>query len=203
MFQVAAGREWFIHTIYTVRSRDNANRGIGKRSLEYHHSLSSVADTQPDLHPSSLGRYRRAAPAPDLAQDIGTDNNRGTNIQHIALDRTDRLVVSQRQPWGGRDRAGSDRDSPFLERPLLESSGREPVDTSTLPTLVGLAGLILLTCLVAMVVILLVRRKRKNQKKSQFPPYSTSSCSAYSGGSGNSREGMMGTGRSSLDSSEV
>ncbi|XP_045572526.1 FRAS1-related extracellular matrix protein 2 [Salmo salar] len=203
LFQVAAGREWFIHTIYTVRSRDNANRGIGKRSLEYHHSLSSVADPQPDLHPSSLGRYRRAAPAPDLAQDIGTDNNRGTNIQHIALDRTDRLVVSQRQPWGGRDRAGSDRDSPFLERPLLESSGREPVDTSTLPTLVGLAGLILLTCLVAMVVILLVRRKRKNQKKSQFPPYSTSSCSAYSGGSGNSREGMMGTGHCSLDSSEV
>nr|XP_029506878.1 FRAS1-related extracellular matrix protein 2-like [Oncorhynchus nerka] len=203
LFQVAAGREWFIHTIYTVRSRDNANRGIGKRSLEYHHSLSSVADPQPDLHTSSLGRYRRAAPTPDLAQDIGTDNNRGTNIQHIALDRTDRLVVSQRQPWGGHDRAGSDRDSPFLERPLLESSGREPVDTSTLPTLVGLAGLIILTCLVAMVVILLVRRKRKNQKKSQFPPYSTSSCSAYSGGSGNSREGMMGTGSSSLDSSEV
>uniref|UniRef100_A0A4W5NPK9 Fras1 related extracellular matrix 3 n=1 Tax=Hucho hucho TaxID=62062 RepID=A0A4W5NPK9_9TELE len=177
LFQVAAGREWFIHTIYTVRSRDNANRGIGKRSLEYHHSLSSVADPQPDLHPSSLGRYRRAAPAPDLAQDIGNDNNRGTNIQHIALDRSDRLVVSQRQPWGGRDRAESDRDSPFLERPLLESSGREPVDTSTLPMLVGLAGLILLTCLLAMVVIL--------------------------GGSGNSREGMMGTGRSSLDSSEV
>uniref|UniRef100_A0A4W5NXS4 Fras1 related extracellular matrix 3 n=1 Tax=Hucho hucho TaxID=62062 RepID=A0A4W5NXS4_9TELE len=203
LFQVAAGREWFIHTIYTVRSRDNANRGIGKRSLEYHHSLSSVADPQPDLHPSSLGRYRRAAPAPDLAQDIGNDNNRGTNIQHIALDRSDRLVVSQRQPWGGRDRAESDRDSPFLERPLLESSGREPVDTSTLPMLVGLAGLILLTCLLAMVVILLVRCKRNNQKKSQFPPYSTSSCSAYSGGSGNSREGMMGTGRSSLDSSEV
>uniref|UniRef100_A0A4W5NWD3 Fras1 related extracellular matrix 3 n=1 Tax=Hucho hucho TaxID=62062 RepID=A0A4W5NWD3_9TELE len=150
LFQVAAGREWFIHTIYTVRSRDNANRGIGKRSLEYHHSLSSVADPQPDLHPSSLGRYRRAAPAPDLAQDIGNDNNRGTNIQHIALDRSDRLVVSQRH------------------------SGREPVDTSTLPMLVGLAGLILLTCLLAMVVILLVRCKRNNQKKSQFPPYSTS-----------------------------
>ncbi|CAI9587171.1 unnamed protein product, partial [Staurois parvus] len=39
LFQVAAGREWFIHTIYTVRSRENANRGIGKRSVEYHHSI--------------------------------------------------------------------------------------------------------------------------------------------------------------------
>ncbi|KAL1023755.1 hypothetical protein UPYG_G00045680 [Umbra pygmaea] len=201
LFQVAAGREWFIHTIYTVRSRDNANRGIGKRSLDYQHSLTSVDNPQPDLHSSSLGRYRRAAPAPVLAQDIGADNSRGTNIQHIALDRSDRLVVSQRQPWVGRDRAGSERDS--LERPLLESSGREPVDSSTLPMLVGLAGLILVICLVAVVVIMLVRRKRKNQDKRQFPPYSTSSCSAYSGGSSNSRVGMMGRGHSSSDSSEV
>ncbi|XP_028974102.2 FRAS1-related extracellular matrix protein 3 [Esox lucius] len=201
LFQVAAGREWFIHTIYTVRSRDNAHRGIGKRSLEYHHSLSSVANPQPEHHSSSLVRHRRAAPAHDPAQDIGADNNRGTNIQHIALDRSDRLVVSQRQPWAGHDRTGSDRDS--LERPLLGSSGREPVDSSTLPVLVGLAGLILLVCLVAVAVVLLARRKRRNQEKSQFPPYSTSSCSAYSGGSGNSREGMMGRGYNSSDSSEV
>lgn len=173
--QVAAGREWFIHTIYTVRSRENANRNIGKRSVEYlHHSISSVE--QPDTSNMATHRYRRAAAAfsnPALTQDIGVENNRGTNIQHIALDRADRMVVSQRQPW-------SPNRDPLLERPLLESSGREPTDTSTLPMLVGLAGLILLICLIATIVILLLRRK-KREKKTQFPPYTTSSSSAYSG----------------------
>ncbi|XP_006796244.1 FRAS1-related extracellular matrix protein 3 [Neolamprologus brichardi] len=188
LFQVAAGREWFIHTIYTVRSRENANRNIGKRSVEYlHHSISSVEQ------PRSSTRHHRAAPsfsAPAVAQDIGIENNRGTNIQHIALDRRDRIVVSQRQPWL------PNRDS-FLERPLLESSGRELTDTSTIPLLVGVAGLILLTCVIATVVILLLRRK-KREKKSQYPPYAISSSSAYNGYS-HSPAGMWG----GSDSSEV
>lgn len=186
---MAAGREWFIHTIYTLRSRENANRHIGKRSVEYlQHSVSSVA--QPHVS-NAGGRQRRAAPAlsgPALVQDIGIKNNRGTNIQHIALDRSDRMVVSQRQPWS----PSGDR---LLERPLLESSGREPADTSFLPMLVGIAGLILLICLIAIVVILLLRRKRK-EKEAQFPPYATSSSSAYSG---YRPTGMW----SSSDSSEV
>ncbi|KAK7925953.1 hypothetical protein WMY93_008263 [Mugilogobius chulae] len=44
MFQVAAGREWYLHTIYTVRSKENANRGIGKRSIEYHSLASAGTD---------------------------------------------------------------------------------------------------------------------------------------------------------------
>lgn len=191
VLQVAAGREWFIHTIYTVRSRENANRNIGKRSVEYlQHSMSSVE------HPhtsSGATRHRRAAPAlsdPTVAQDIGVENNRGTNIQHIALDRSDRMVVSQRQPWA------PNRDT-RLERPLLESSGREPADSSTLPMLVGLAGLILLICLIVTIVVLLLRRKKK-EKTNEFPPYTTSSSSAYTGYS-QSPAGMW----SSSDSSEV
>lgn len=171
---MAAGREWFIHTIYTVRSRENANRNIGKRSVEYlHHSVSSME--QPNTF-NVATRHRRAAPAfsaPALADDIGIENNRGTNIQHIALDRTDRVVVNQRQPW-------SPNRDPVLERPLLESSGRDPADTSTIPMLVGIAGLILLICLIATIVILLLRRKKRD-KKAQFPPYTTSSSSAYGG----------------------
>lgn len=191
LLQVAAGREWFIHTIYTVRSRENANRNIGKRSVEYlHHSMSSVE--QPKTANMAAHRHRRAAPTfsnPPLTQDIGVDNNRGTNIQHIALDRADRMLVSQRQPW-------SPNRDPILERPLLESSGREPADSSTLPMLVGLAGLILLICLIATIVILLLRRK-KREKKTQLPPYTTSSSSAYSG---YSQPASMW---SSSDSSEV
>lgn len=192
LLQVAAGREWFIHTIYTVRSRENANRNIGKRSVEYlHHSMSSVE--HPGTSNMVANRQRRAAPAyssPSLVQDIGIENNRGTNIQHISLDRSDRMVVSQRQPWS------PNRDA-LLERPLLESSGREPVDTSTLPMLVGLAGLILLICLIATIVLLLLRRK-KREKKTQQPPYATSSSSAYNGFSQGSASMW-----SSSDSSEV
>ena len=124
----------------------------------------------------------------------GVDASRGTNIQHIALDRSDRMVVSQRQPW-----TPSRERQPLLERPLLGSSGREPLDTSTLPMLVGLAGLILLICLVAIVVVLLVRRKRRD-KESQFPPYATSSSSAYGGSSCSA--GTTST-RQFSDSSEV
>ncbi|XP_072320110.1 FRAS1-related extracellular matrix protein 3 [Eucyclogobius newberryi] len=185
LFQVAAGREWFIHTIYTVRSKENANRNIGKRSVEYH-SVSSVE--------APSARHRRAAPAPPgatVARDIGVDNNRGTNIQHIALDRADRLVVSQRQPWS----PPRERDS-LQERPLLESSGREPTDSSLLPMLVGLAGMVLLACIVAVVVILLIRRRKKEKK--QPAPYSTSSFSAYHG-YGQGTASMWG----SPDSSEV
>jgi len=189
---MAAGREWFIHTIYTVRSRANANRNIGKRSVEYlQHSMSSAE--HPETSDLASHRHRRAAPAfsdTGVAQDIGVENNRGTNIQHIALDRADRMVVSQRQPW-------SPNRDPLLERPLPESSGRELADTSTLPMLVGLAGLILLICLIATVVILLLRRK-KSEKKAQFPPYTTSSSSAYNGYSQGPR-GMW----SSSDNSEV
>ncbi|KAK7166140.1 hypothetical protein R3I93_006042 [Phoxinus phoxinus] len=164
LFQVAAGREWFIHTIYTLRSRENANRGIGKRSLEYHHAISSaVAD------PGTQSRNRRAVPDPE-AFDIGAENNRGTNIQHITIDRSNRLRVSQ--PWG--------RETD-LEHPLVEGSmGKGPGSDFSLPagmsTLLGVAGLILLVCLVVVLVVLLMRRKRKEKK---YQPYSTSSCTAY------------------------
>ncbi|CAB1333297.1 unnamed protein product [Coregonus sp. 'balchen'] len=104
MISWPAGREWFIHTIYTVRSKDNANHGIGKRSLEYHHSLVATGN---DLSITSEvkgqgHRVRRSASGlfgaavPDVAEDIGADNNHGTNIMHIALDRTKRG-----RPWGG------------------------------------------------------------------------------------------------------
>ncbi|KAG5844890.1 hypothetical protein ANANG_G00132970 [Anguilla anguilla] len=164
LFQVAAGREWFIHTIYTVRSRENAHRNMGKRSLEYRHSVSTAG----------AGRVRREVP--DEVQDIGPDNDKGTNIQHVALDRSSRQRGGQRQPWA--------HDEP-LEHPLVESSGKASGATG-LPVMVGLGGLALLLCLVVIVIALLVRRKRRARAE-KLPPYSSSSCSAYQG-SRSSRE---------------
>ncbi|KAL2098421.1 hypothetical protein ACEWY4_007628 [Coilia grayii] len=191
LFQVAAGREWFIHAIYTLRSRENANRGIGKRSLEYHHTVSSIASEALNLPQS---RQRRSAPDSD-ALDIGVENNRGTNIQHIALDRSDRIRVSQRQPWALEPGISH-------ERPLVEGSlGREPDSDWRLPVgmsiLLGLVGLLLLFCLVVLLVVLLVRRKQKEKK---HPPYSTSSSAAYHDSS--SYRGMASAWQRS-DSSEV
>nr|XP_023654914.1 FRAS1-related extracellular matrix protein 3 [Paramormyrops kingsleyae] len=179
LFQVAAGREWYIHTIYMVRSRDNANRALGKRSLEYLHSVSGV------------GRSRSRRASQVEVETIGSENSRGTNIQHIALDRGDRLRVNQREPW------------PVLaehpDRPLLDSFGRESGSTvEQLPMVVGLASLVLLICIAVLAVILLLwwRRRRTSEKK--LPPFSSSSCSAYQGSSHSSRETM-----SRRNSSEV
>ncbi|XP_018591125.2 FRAS1-related extracellular matrix protein 3 isoform X1 [Scleropages formosus] len=181
LFQVAAGREWYIHTIYTVRSKENSNRNLGKRSLEYHHSISTAPRTE--------GRSRRAAP--EVVQEIGLENSRGTNIQHIALDRSGRLQVNQHEPW---------LHGILSERPLLESSGREPTDVVALPMAVGLAGLILFLCLAILATVLLLRRRKRRGSGKKLPPFTTSSCSAYQGSS-SSRETMST--RNSSDSSEV
>ncbi|XP_077574702.1 FRAS1-related extracellular matrix protein 3 [Stigmatopora nigra] len=162
LFQVAAGREWYIHTIYTVQSRENAHRG--KRSTNnLHHTLSDA----------QVPRHRRAAPTG--ARDIGEDNDRGTNIQHIALERGDRVAVSQRRPW-----FSSPEREPALERPLVGRSGGENSDSVTLPLIIGTVGLFVLACLIAVVVVALVRRRKK--EKQQLPPYATSSSTAYNRG---------------------
>ncbi|XP_056140915.1 FRAS1-related extracellular matrix protein 2a isoform X3 [Lampris incognitus] len=147
IFQVAVGREWFIHTIYTVRSKENANRGIGKRSLEYH-SLFAAAN---DLASDKSRRSRRSAGSevPEAAEDIGADNNRGTNIMHIPLDRTRRRAV-------GLNEQHTDGPEP-LE--LNAEEGEEGVVT-VVGALVGL----LLTVLLVIILILVLRSRQRGDK---------------------------------------
>ncbi|XP_044079027.1 FRAS1-related extracellular matrix protein 2-like [Siniperca chuatsi] len=151
MFQVAAGREWYIHTIYTVRSKENANRRIGKRSLEYHSLVSTSNDLT--LTPSSGKghRSRRSAgdDSPEIAEDIGADNNRGTNIMHIALDR--------------KRRAGGSSE--------LFANGLEPSELNAdkeeegLVTVVGALVGLLLTVLIIVTVVLVLRTRQKDGKE--------------------------------------
>ncbi|XP_029030012.1 FRAS1-related extracellular matrix protein 2a [Betta splendens] len=145
LFQVAAGREWYIHTIYTVRSRGSANRGIGKRSLEYHTSLSASGALAP-------GRARRSTGGgvPGAAEGIGAESNRGTNIMHIALDRNKR-------------RAGGSKDvfAKGLEGSELDAGEGEEGVVTVVGALVGL----LLTVLVAAVVVLGLRSRQQNAKE--------------------------------------
>uniref|UniRef100_A0A665V9D0 FRAS1 related extracellular matrix 2a n=1 Tax=Echeneis naucrates TaxID=173247 RepID=A0A665V9D0_ECHNA len=129
MFQVAAGREWYLHTIYTVRSRENSNRGIGKRSLEYH-SLASASN--------------------DLALTASSNNNRGTNIMHISLDRTRRRAVGANE---------------------LLLNGPEPSELNvdeqeeSMVTVVGALVGLLLTVLIVVIVVLVLRTRQKDVKE--------------------------------------
>ncbi|XP_020825655.1 LOW QUALITY PROTEIN: FRAS1-related extracellular matrix protein 2 [Phascolarctos cinereus] len=173
LFQVSLGREWYIHTIYTVRSKDNINRGIGKRSAEYqYHSLSSSGI----LRASTQNRKKREARnAPQLAKEIGAENNRGTNIQHIALDRTNRRQIPQREvPLDG-----------VLPRELNSSNS----EVNLITVITGVATGLLTICLIAITVLLL--KRKQSSKKKEAPA-----------GSG-STEPMMPQNRYTSDSSEV
>uniref|UniRef100_A0AAR2KAS0 Cadherin domain-containing protein n=1 Tax=Pygocentrus nattereri TaxID=42514 RepID=A0AAR2KAS0_PYGNA len=171
LFQVSAGREWYIHTIYTVRSRDNANRGIGKRSVEYH----QVTQQHRPLQTSST-RSRRSASAPALAEEIGLENDRGTNILHIALDRS-----SQGQPRPNINVQN-------VVHPTV-STPRETGEDHLL-MIIGIAVGLLLTVLLLVLVVLLVRSRQ--EKKGSEPPKGSSST-----------EPMMTHVLDSNDSSEV
>lgn len=150
--QVAAGREWYIHTIYTVRSKENANRGIGKRSLEYH-SMSSPSN---DLAMTQVGvkglRSRRSVgdEVPQVAEDIGADNNRGTNIMHIALDRAKR-------------RAGGSNE--FFTNELEPSELNAEEEEQGLVTVVGTLVGLLLTVLIVVTIILVLKSRKKDGKE--------------------------------------
>lgn len=166
LFQVSAGREWYIHTIYTVRSRDNANRGIGKRSLDYH----SVT------HRHSIFK-RSASGVPDLAQGIGAENNRGTNILHIELDRS-----TQKQP----NLHEESQEEGIVPRELNHRDSSDDRIVLIIGILVGL----LFTILLVVLIILVVRSRR--EKHVTEPPKSS-----------NSTEPMMTQVLDSNDSSEV
>lgn len=171
--QVSAGREWYIHNIYTVRSRDNANRGIGKRSIEYHsltHSRHSVSTSQ--------SRNRRSANGvPDLAEGIGAENNRGTNILHLALDHSSQKHLDL------------DLESQAEGVVPRELNHRESSDDQIV-VIVGILVALLFTVLMVILVVLVVRSRQK--KNVTETPKSSSS-----------KEPMMRQVPESNDSSEV
>lgn len=169
--QVSAGREWYIHTIYTVRSRDNANRGIGKRSVEYH-----VMSRPAYVVSKDRRRSRRSAnDVPDIVEDIGVNNNRGTNILHIALDRSSQRKTS---PESGIFTKG------VVPRELNQRDNSD----EGLVLIIGLFVGLLLMVLLIIVVVVLVRSKRE---KKDAPKKSSSG------------EPMVTQAPSSSDSSEV
>ncbi|XP_071035799.1 FRAS1-related extracellular matrix protein 2 [Parasteatoda tepidariorum] len=99
LFQVSYGRQWFVHCIYTVRSKENAARGIGKRS---------VSDQE-----LSTRSKRSSVISKDL--DIGV-NGKGTNMNRLVLDYgiktkiIKKSAVLERRP----DVLETNKNAPFL-----------------------------------------------------------------------------------------
>ncbi|KAG8452768.1 hypothetical protein GDO86_004527 [Hymenochirus boettgeri] len=151
LFQVSLGREWYIHTIYTVRSKENANRGIGKRSVErQYHSLTSAVYAGASLH----NRKRRDAnETPVIAQAIGFENNRGTNIQHITLERNNKKQIPQKE----------ENLNGIIPRELNKKESE--ISVVTIVVIVS-SVLLLALCLIA-IIILLMKRKQKSTKKQE------------------------------------
>ncbi|XP_012886943.1 PREDICTED: FRAS1-related extracellular matrix protein 2 [Dipodomys ordii] len=148
LFQVTLGREWYIHTIYTVRSKDNTLRGIGKRSVEYqYHSLVRHADSQAT---STSRKKREIRSTPPLAWEIGAENNRGTNIQHITLDRsTKRQIPQGRVPPDG----------------ILPREFNSPGSDISLITALGGIAVGLLTVCLSIIAAMVCRRKKSIRAK--------------------------------------
>uniref|UniRef100_A0AAY5KU18 Calx-beta domain-containing protein n=1 Tax=Esox lucius TaxID=8010 RepID=A0AAY5KU18_ESOLU len=167
LFQVSAGREWYVHAVYTVRSRDHSNRNyyshshaVGKRSLSVRHVFSSGGG----------GRQRRDSPV----EEIGEDQDRGTNLQHVPLLRAPNL--GQRQASGPlmetelRDRGGDPERSPEGEH----SDGTEGYVTLGLVVLV-------VGCLGGLVVyIVFVSRERRELRGKNSEDHRSSSSSSTS-----------------------
>lgn len=167
---MAAGREWYIHTIYTVRSRDNANRGIGKRSLEYH-----AISQHSDRLPTGYHRTRRSSSnEPDVVDEIGVENNRGTNILHISLDLSSQQKTSP--------------EKEIFTKGIIPHELNQRDSDDRLVLIIGIFVGLLLTVLLIIVVVLLVRSK---QEKKEVPRNSTST------------EPMITQNLSNSDSSEV
>ncbi|XP_056612259.1 FRAS1-related extracellular matrix protein 2b [Triplophysa dalaica] len=173
LFQVSAGREWYIHNIYTVRSRDNANRGIGKRSVEYH----SLTHSRHSISTSQSRNKRSANGVPDLAEGIGAENNRGTNILHLALDHSSQKHLDL------------DLESQAEGVVPRELNHRESSD-DRIVVIVGILVALLFTVLMVILVVLVVRSRQK--KNVTETPKSSSS-----------KEPMMRQVPESNDSSEV
>lgn len=97
-------------------------------------------------------RSRRSAgnEVPEVAEDIGEDNNRGTNIMHIALDRAKRHAGASEQLFtNGR------------ESSKLNAEEEEEHLVTIVGALVGL----LLTVLIVTTIILVLKFKKMNGKE--------------------------------------
>ncbi|CAM1309444.1 FREM2 (predicted) [Pycnogonum litorale] len=143
LFKVSYGRQWFIHCIYIIRSQENSEKHIIKRSTtvkhQYYHAI------------NSLGDYKRQRRAVDDSSGIG-DEGKGTNIHQITLEY-------------GRDQ----KDDPGLLYEIGSTSNDETALTPLWPILVGIILSILVIISVIIISFVLKRRRKDNHLRHPTP----------------------------------
>lgn len=166
VFQVSYGRQWFIHCFYTVRSKSNAARIIGKRSVTSEKVVAPSFDRsyfrQPTILNSTLRAEDNEPPeydTPSLAQ-AGTrirrslgdrlatgEDGRGTNMNPIILNyNAQGYVIESSNIFGRSGGVGmANGNDPFAEMKLI-----------TIGTAVSFA----LLFVISSVALYVTRRKR-------------------------------------------
>ncbi|XP_070554250.1 extracellular matrix protein 3-like [Ptychodera flava] len=143
LFEVSAGRQWYLHCIYTVRSADNSNRGIGKRSIEMHNLIAAEAPLQP-----ALQRQRREI---EDVKDIGVDDT-GTNMHRVRLNFTaNSLQSNEVVPDSGGFEVG-------------KNESKKSVPIIPIVAVLSALGLVLL-----IVILCVVLRRRRSHKETYAP----------------------------------
>ncbi|XP_023241151.1 extracellular matrix protein 3-like [Centruroides sculpturatus] len=130
LFQVSYGRQWFVHCIYTVRSKENAARGIGKRSVD-EHIFGNLGEV-------SLRKKREV----EDVEHVGSDG-KGTNMHRIKLN------------YNGKNKKVN-RDNKGVYEVGQNSHSEDGM--SLIPIIVGALGSILVIA-IAVNVYLIKRRK--------------------------------------------
>lgn len=135
LFQVSAGRQWYVHAIFTVRSSDNNN--IGKRSVE-HHSF-AVAPAANRLRRDTLSAIS------GNNADLSLGEGEGANIKWLALT--------------SNDLSGVDVDNIDLANDV-NGDKNKPQEFPMVPVVATVAVLAII--LVVIVAAVVVRRKRND-----------------------------------------
>uniref|UniRef100_A0A8C4NEW7 FRAS1 related extracellular matrix 2a n=1 Tax=Eptatretus burgeri TaxID=7764 RepID=A0A8C4NEW7_EPTBU len=146
LFQVEAGREWYIHAVYTMRAHSAASRGIDKRSLDNIHHSVAVAGGHVRAPRDYLGDT-----VPQEVQYIGVEDQRGTNMQHVMLERSIRK---------GSD--GQEISFPFDGISKILPAEQQPSEAIGTSILVAVA-LLILAIVVTMVTAVVIRQQRRRQ----------------------------------------
>lgn len=141
--QVDSGRQWFLHAIYTVRSQENADRGIGKRSV---HSF-----MQPwDGDSTDLDHHREKRDTSDVDK-LGKESGKGTNMIRISASDP-RLKETKVDDKASSYEVANNNASPL------------DMDSTTGPIIVGLAIFVIILIIFILFVILF---RRRNKQKAQ------------------------------------
>ncbi|KAK7098028.1 hypothetical protein V1264_004919 [Littorina saxatilis] len=142
LFQVDAGRQWFLHAIYTVRSARNAGRGIGKRSVDtptLHHAVINPYSQLANQDTALAVRVKREEAD---VEGVGK-KGKGTNMARVQLE----LAV---------------RDGDV-------SIGTNVITTTDIPLIPIVISIVVIIIICILLIIFFVRRKKKRHTPPPSP----------------------------------